>query len=723
MSRQLFTGASLAALAMLLPAAAHAQDGSRDSATEEEGEEILVRAEPLPGGLLEDKGRLGILGDQSVMQIPYSLQSMTSKQLELFNNPSLPLANVLQNNPSIRSSTSSPMYSDFSMRGVNMNGNHMMLNGVPSMFSQFTTPPSHVIDRIDITSGPNAAVNGVNMSNNGTDSGATAAPGTLNIVTKAAPLEEVNRFTSTFSGRSNFGAYFDVARRFGGNKSWGVRVNAEVLNGGLALDGAENNSNNIFLNLDHQSGSSSSNLFGGYFDLRIDGGQRWFTFGGSGSELPTAPDASTDYDFLGTTKQMHGYVVTLNHEQRLSDDWAVFANYGSMEKSGYKYNSSSALRFDNAGGFTTANVSNAQVESTENYYGQLGIRGKFATGPLRHNVALAADLSIAKYWNVSTNSQPGTIIGGLYDGVDYTSDFIIPARGNPVLQWTETNVGLTLSDVITLGKFDLLLAASMKDENFLNEVTGVRIKNNNILPTYGLTYRITPNLSIYAGHTESFSRGQLVANDTRYVNAGETLSPMKAKQNEVGVKLLAGGMLTTLAVFEMDQQNLIDVVVTDTTFRREADGKNRYRGIELSSVGQLTEQLTLTVGGLYLDAERQRTNRGLQDGRFVNGVSEWSGTAGLEFRPVERVGLVGRAVYNGEAFIDAGTGGGTTRIPGFVSFDLGANFKTGTEAVPIRLSTTITNVGNRSHWMGRGGSTTFGLSMPRTFLVSAQFDF
>lgn len=155
-----------------------------------EMDEVTVTADregdvaALPGGLVNQTAKLGILGNKSVMDIPYSEMSMTEKTLETFSDPSQPLANVLQNNPSIRSSTSSPMYTDFSMRGINMNGNHMMLNGIPSLFYQFNGPPNHIIERMDITSGPNAGVNGVSMSNNGTNGGATPAPGTINVVTK-----------------------------------------------------------------------------------------------------------------------------------------------------------------------------------------------------------------------------------------------------------------------------------------------------------------------------------------------------------------------------------------------------------------------------------------------------------------------------------------------------------------------------------------------------------
>ncbi|MGC4029633.1 MAG: TonB-dependent receptor [Steroidobacteraceae bacterium] len=716
---------SICAGASCILAAAGVNSAEPAPAPANDLEEVLVLGsrDLLPGELLERNARLGILGDKTVMDIPYSQMSMSSKMLELFNDPSQPLNNVLQNNPSIRSSTSSPMYSDFSMRGVNMNGNHMMLNGIPSLFSQFTTPPSHIIERIDITSGPNAAVNGVSMSNNGTDSGATPAPGTINVVTKSAPDTDINRVTGTFSGRSNVGAYVDVARRFGGDKNWGLRVNAEHLTGELSQPGADNNSRDIFFNLDHRSARSGTNLFAGYFDLRIDGGQRWFTFSGTGSELPRVPDSKMNYDFPETTKWQHGQIVTFNHEQRITANWSVFANFGSMDKSGYKYNSSAALRFNDAGSFVAANVSNAQVESTRNKYSQLGIRGSFETGALKHGVALAVDRSWAKYWNDTNNSPTGRIGGNLYDGVAYSPQFYpLPARRTAVLQWEETNVGITATDVISIGKVDVLLAASQKHEHFQNALNGQQIINDNVLPTYGITYKVSPQLSFYAGHTESFSRGAMVGNDSRYVNRGEVLSPVKASQNEIGVKLQRLGMLTTFAIFDMDQQNLIDVVVTPTTFRRAADGKNRYRGAEFSSVGQIADQWKLTAGALYLDTEREKTNGGTADGKFVNGVAKWSSTVGLEYRPIERVGLVGRVVYNGDSFIDSGTNG-STRIPSFVAFDVGANYAARFGSMPVRLNAMVFNAANKDYWMGRGGSTTFGLSMPRTVMFSAQVDF
>lgn len=501
------------------------------------------------------------------MDIPYTEMSMTQKTLEKFDDPSQPIANVLMNNPSIRTSTTSPMYTDFSMRGINMNGNHMMLNGVPSLFYQFNGYISHYIDRIDITSGPNAGVNGVSMSNNGTNSGATPAPGTINVVTKRAGSEPVTKFTETFSGRSNFGEFIDVARRAGKDNEWGIRVMGEYMEGGLALKGAEKNEKNIFVNLDRKGKTSNTNFFVGHFDLRVNEGQRWFTYGGNSSELPSEPDSNIPYDFKGTTKWMHGWMYTFNHEKTINDHVTWFTNIGHSSRSGNKYNSSSALKFDEKGNFMSTNVSNAQNEIGTNSYFQTGLKTKFETGVVKHQATIAIDRSWAKYWNDSHNSAKGTIGGNLYTGTEYTNSFVIPTLRTAKLSWDEVNTGVTIADSLSYGKWDVLLVASHKHENFTNVQKGEKFQNDNWLPTYGITYKPNENMAIYASQTESFSRGAVV-NDPKYDNNGDTLDPSTSKQREVGVKYKFKNLVTTLAYFDIETQSIIDTDLGNGMYHR-----------------------------------------------------------------------------------------------------------------------------------------------------------
>lgn len=690
-------------------------------------DEIVVEGskDVLPGGNVRTTAKLGVLGDKSVMDIPYSEMSMTAKAVETYGDPSQPLANVLMNNPSIRTSTTSPMYTDFSMRGINMNGNHMMLNGVPSLFYQFTTPPSHVIDRIDITSGPNAGVNGVSMSNNGTNSGATPAPGTINIVTKRALNTPVNRYTQTFSGRGNAGEFIDVGRRFGENNEWGIRVNAEYMEGGLALPGAEKNEKNIFINMDHRGDNNITNLFAGYFDLRVNGGQRWFSLPNSYSStvLPDAPDSKNNYDFNGTTKYVHGYLATLNHEHKLDDTWSYFANMGYSRRSGNKDNQGASIKFDEHGNFV-GNQFNQQNEEGKNAYVQFGLKGNLETGAVKHDLALSVDRSWARYWNKSKSYKPNgqEILGNLYDGIIFPDNYVLQSFGDGTPQWEETNIGLTIADTISYGKASMLLAASRKHENF-ESFTGKSFKNDNILPTYGLTYKPVENMAFYYGHTESFSRG-LIVSGNNYTNNGETMEPVKSKQNEIGVKYQNAGMMTTLSYFDIDEANRYDINSNDPNHHltKVDDGKNRYKGVELTVNGKLADKWTVTGGLLYLDAEREKTKNGTKDGWFVNGASEWSGVLGLEYKPDDSLGVVGRANWVDKAYIDSGSSSGKTEIPSYVTFDLGFNYKTKINTVPVKLSAMCYNVADKDYWMGRGSSTTIGLSMPRTFMLSAQFD-
>ena len=690
-------------------------------------DEIVVEGskDVLPGGNVRTTAKLGVLGDKSVMDIPYSEMSMTAKAVETYGDPSQPLANVLMNNPSIRTSTTSPMYTDFSMRGINMNGNHMMLNGVPSLFYQFTTPPSHVIDRIDITSGPNAGVNGVSMSNNGTNSGATPAPGTINIVTKRALNTPVNRYTQTFSGRGNAGEFIDVGRRFGENNEWGIRVNAEYMEGGLALPGAEKNEKNIFINMDHRGDNNITNLFAGYFDLRVNGGQRWFSLPNSYSStvLPDEPDSKNNYDFNGTTKYVHGYLATLNHEHKLDDTWSYFANMGYSRRSGNKDNQGASIKFDEHGNFV-GNQFNQQNEEGKNAYVQFGLKGNLETGAVKHDLALSVDRSWARYWNKSKSYKPNgqEILGNLYDGIIFPDNYVLQSFGDGTPQWEETNIGLTIADTISYGKASMLLAASRKHENF-ESFTGKSFKNDNILPTYGLTYKPVENMAFYYGHTESFSRG-LVVSGNNYTNNGETMGPVKSKQNEIGVKYQNAGMMTTLSYFDIDEANRYDINSNDPNhpLTKVDDGKNRYKGVELTVNGKLADKWTVTGGLLYLDAEREKTKNGTKDGWFVNGASEWSGVLGLEYKPDDSLGIVGRAVWNDKAYIDSRSSSGKTEIPSYVTFDVGVNYKTKINTVPVKLSAMCYNVADKDYWMGRGSSTTIGLSMPRTFMLSAQFD-
>lgn len=702
-----------------LGSAVHAEEVKEK--TEYQLEEILVEGEAYvySGGYVNKQARHGILGYKDILDIPYTEISLTKKSIETFSTPSLTLNEVLTNIPSIRSSTSSPMYTDFSMRGINMNGNHMYLNGIPNLFYQFTTPPAHIIERIDVTVGPNAGINGATTSSNGTNSGKSAPPGIINVISKRAGANPVIRYTQTFSGRGSMGEYIDVGRRFGENQDWGVRVNAGYLDGDLSLAGTEKEEKNLFINIDHRDDRSNTNFLAGHFDLRVNEGQRWFVLKDSVNKglIPKVPSSKTSYDFPETTKYVHGYLMTLNHEQKINDSWLWYVNSGMSRRSGTKYNAGSALYFDGYGNFLPENKTNNQNEASKNVYFQVGLNGDFYTGQVKHNLAFAIDRAWTKYWNKSLNGDAKLISGNLYDGIIYNSGiYPLPEAGHAPLANQETNVGITLADTLEYKKLQILVAATRRDGKF--QSTSEKVNNLDTAPSYGITYQPIKNLAIYTGHSTSYSRGVYVA-DEKYDNRGSILSPVKNKQSEFGVKYDNKGLLTTLSYFDLTQGNYVDLPgSTSGKYTLAQDGKNRYKGIEATVNGKLAAKWNIAGGFMYINDKREKTNSSAKDGWYVNGVSDWSSVIALEYNPDDKLSFVGRANYNSSAYIDDNK----AKIPSYVTFDFGVDYKTKVADTPVKISAMCYNVAGKDYWMGRGGSTTFGLSMPRTITLSATFD-
>lgn len=497
----------------------------------------------------------------------------------------------------------------------------------------------------------------------------------------------------------------------------------EYMEGGLALKGAEKNEKNIFVNLDRKGKTSNTNFFVGHFDLRVNEGQRWFSYGGKSNELPSAPDSNIPYDFKGTTKWMHGWMYTFNHEKAINDHVTWFTNIGHSSRSGNKYNSSASLKFDEKGNFMSTNVSNAQNEIGTNSYFQTGLKTKFETGAVKHQATLAIDRSWAKYWNDSHNSAKGTIGGNLYTGTEYTNNFVIPTLGTAKLFWDEVNTGVTIADSLSYGKWDVLLAASHKHENFTNVQKGEKFQNDNWLPTYGITYKPNENMAIYASQTESFSRGAVV-NDPKYDNNGDTLDPSTSKQREVGVKYKFKNLVTTLAYFDIETQSIIDTDLGNGMYHRAADGKDNYKGWEWTINGKPADKWTVTGGLLYMNGKREKTAKGTYDGWYINGASKWSTVVGAVYEPNDKWSIIGRLTWVGDAHIDnSASPTKSTRIPAYTVLDLGFDYKTSIADVPVTFKAMCYNALNKDYWIGRGSSTTFGLSMPRTWMLSASMSF
>lgn len=682
-------------------------------------EDVVVEADKdyLSGEFVSTNGSVGILGEKNVMDVPFTQVNLTQKAIESFGGPNQPLSSILVNNPSVRSQ-GTVLHNDFSIRGIKGNGTSSYLNGIPGLMTQFNAP-TFMISDIQFIAGPNSGITGIPSTYE-----TSAAGGIVNFVSKKATTLPITKYTQIFSGKGSFGEYFDIGRRFGKEQEWGVRLNTEVLNGETSIDGASIKARGIFANIDRQAAVSKSNLLIGYRNLDIERGIRWFTLDNNAvtkgviSKIPDAPNAGKDFGFPGMGKETEGYLFALNHEQNVNDNWKVFVNAGLNDNKLKKNITGQGSKYtikDSAGNFDLLAFSTQTV--TKNIYSQLGITGELKTGNVEHNLTAAVD----KAWhttkaakNMYSNTNLGT--GNIYTGVNWNGKTFPGVETG--LSSKDQYWGLSFADIIKYEKTQFLLglhkhAATV---NSYNKVTGMitnTMDSSAVCPTYGIVYQPNKEISLYASHSENFDRGTVV--DAKYENRGDILDPAKTKQNELGIKYKHAGLLTTISFFDINQANNIEVVDNTKTYLRQ-NGKQNYKGTELSFNGRLADKWNIMGGVMYLDAKQVKTKGGTLDGKTVNGVAEWNNILALEYNASTNFSVFGRSVYTGTASVYDEK----LKTPDYVTFDLGVKYKTKINTVPVTFSAVCYNLTDKDYWTAYGNNLL--LSNPRTIMLSAQFD-
>lgn len=682
-------------------------------------------SEDMPGGYISQGARLGFLGETNILKTPFTQFSFTEKAIQDYGDPSQPINSVAANMPSVKTSGCT-MYNDFSIRGQNLNGYQMYLNGIPDMFKQANTPINFA-ERIEVTSGPNKGITGTAANE--------SAGGVVNIVSKRANGDYA-KVTTLFSGHSSFGQLIDVSRRFGKNNEWGLRINAQNLNGETAIEDERLTNRDITLNIDHKTRNSYTNLFMGYFYSKQKNGQRWFGFSGSdfqtASAVLRAPDTAKNLSFHGQEFEYDDWAITLNHEQKFAKNWKMFLNAGYNRYDLFNnVNSKSSKYFviNKNGDFRALNwVQNFPITS---YYGQIGVQGVEHTGPVKHTLVAAIDKSwYNTYRNLNTTDQANqqffTPNGNLYTGVpfgpytNYNADKVCwGTLGSTSRKWS-----WSLNDNIEYKKLNILLGYFYNHSrtNTYNKTGGITqsVHSQAGSPTYGIVYSPTDKLSFYASHSESFNMETVVSN--KYKNVGEILPAAKTKQNEIGVKYLNRDLLTSLSLFDIKKAGNIDVTEGGDLYQRQ-DGEDEYEGIEVAFNGKLAPKWNLMGGLMYLDAKHHKTTKIILENQRISGASRWNGVLALEYEADDRYSFFGRILYNGSAMIWNSETTNQLDVPPYTTLDLGVKYKTTWNKIPVQFNLTCYNVLGKDYWIPKSGVDTVILGNPRTLALSAQFTF
>ena len=219
---------SLLALAIGTAAQA-AQAATADAASGQTQEETLVvQATPASGfisggdalvpayldGQVAYGGRLGMLGEQKAMDVPFNVIGYTSKLIE--DQQAKTVADVVSNDAGVQTVQGYGNFAEtYRIRGFNLAGDDMLFGGLPGVLPRQVVD-TQMIDRVEVFKGANALLNGAASSGVG---------GMINLEPKHAQETPVTRVGVDYGTRSQVGGTLDVGRRFGDDNQFGARMN------------------------------------------------------------------------------------------------------------------------------------------------------------------------------------------------------------------------------------------------------------------------------------------------------------------------------------------------------------------------------------------------------------------------------------------------------------------------------------------------------------------
>ncbi len=297
------------------------------------------------GGQVARGARVGVFGALSQLDTPFAVTAYTEELAR--NQQARSVGDVLQNDPAVRVSKGFGNFQElYVIRGFPVYSDDMTYNGLYGILPrQFVA--AEFLERVEVFHGATAFLNGAAP-------GGSGVGGAFNLTPKRAGNDPLTRGTVGLEGGGEIYVAADVARRFGDDAEYGVRLNAARRDGEGAIDDQARALNVIGLGLDRRGNRARFSADLGWQDHRIEAARPTVTPTGA---VPAAPDASSNFAQPWTYTDEEQLFGVARGEFDLTDDvtaWAAFGGRSGREAnvlanpSAQSDGTISAYRFDNA---------------------------------------------------------------------------------------------------------------------------------------------------------------------------------------------------------------------------------------------------------------------------------------------------------------------------------------------------------------------------------------
>ena len=674
------------------------------------------------GGQVATGSRVGILGNQDIMDTPFSTTSYTNEYIA--NQQAQSVGDLLKKAPTVRVARGFGNFQEaYFMRGFITTSDDTMFNGLYGILPRQYIA-TELFERVEVQRGASAMLNGAAPSGGN-------AGGTINLLPKRASNAPLRQLTLGYGQGDQGKVAVDVSDRFGTEDAFGVRFNAAYQDGDSAIDDESSTLGLAALGLDYKGEQYRLSADLGWQDNKLKETRPSVNLGGV-SSIPKAPDGSKNWAQPWTYSDEKDIFGTIRGEYDFNDNLTAYGAYGM--RSGEEENSLSGLTVNNANGAgTTARFDNIREDKVQS--AELGLRGQWQTGKIDHDWVIAADLydQEEKGAYAFEDGRPTN----LYSPTKYRdnswsdSDPFYGNANNPTLTNEKKLQSFALADTFSLFDDKLKTTLGVRHQNIqtasYNPDTQAQTSNydeSRWTPSIGIVYQPNVDWSFYGNYIESLAPGKTAPqtnNSAPVTNAGQALNPYVSEQTEIGVKYDNGLIGSSLAIYRTDAAR--DYIDASNTLI--SAGKNRHQGVELTVFGSPSENMRLNAGVSYLSAKQKDTGDAALDGNKVIGLPTLQSNVNLEYdvAALEGLTLTGDIIHTGARYADNAN---TLKVDGYTTLDLGARYKTVLAGQDVTLKGMVTNVTGEDYWQSVGGYTDAGYlnaGEPTALKVSATFDF
>ena len=676
------------------------------------------------GGQVARGGQLGVLGNQDVMDVPFTMSSYTEQLIQ--DQQAEDVADVLANDSSVRQASGfSNQAQVFMIRGLPLNGDDISYNGLYGVLPRQIIS-TDALERVEVFKGPNAFINGVTPTGSGIGGG-------VNLQPKRAGDVPLRRFTTDISNEGRVGQHLDLGQRFGEDNRFGARINLAQREGDTAIDHENQRSKLFAIGLDYRGDALRVSGDFAYQKQRVNGGRSSVNVG-TATHLPDAPSADTNYAQKWGFTEIEDTFGMVRGEYDLNDDWTVYAAGGAKHtREVGNYDSTTLVGNDGAsttsGSFIPHDEDNKSVMA--------GLNGRFITGPVSHKLNFgltgiwteqrsAYDFDLTRYPNnidhpVDTPSPVGNFAGGnLNDPGILGKSFARSAAVSDTLGFFDdrllVTVGLRRQQLVVQGYGYAAYGSGGRTSSYDESIT---------TPVYGVVFKPWEHVSFYANRIEGLAEGPTSPTSAAgrvIVNGNEAYAPARSKQIEAGVKVDMGTYGATLGVYRIEQpSDGYTEIIDATTARYVREGDQVNKGVELNVFGEPISGLRLISGVTVMDTELKKTQGGLNDGNDAIGVPsfQFNASADWDVPGLQGVALNARMLRTGGQYADAAN---NLSLPSWNRFDAGARYAFKVEQKDVTLRLNVENLANKKYWeSAQGGYLTQG--EPRVAKLSASIDF